>query len=133
MKSTLKDFRVSQTFCFQSWVSSDMHNNYTSDTNLEDGFLQAVGEPPLFLAASVFYAIRHAVEAARNDRGLHENFRFDSPATAECIRMACQDFLTDKVGEEWREGRDEVICKGMFLSCALQATYFLHERFIITF
>ncbi|MPC18985.1 Xanthine dehydrogenase/oxidase [Portunus trituberculatus] len=58
---------------------------------------KAVGEPPLFLAASVFFAIRNAVEAARKDHGLENIFRFDSPATAEHIRMACQDFLTEKI------------------------------------
>lgn len=61
--------------------------------------IQAVGEPPLFLAASVFYAIKQAVAAARADRGLDTVFRMDSPATAERIRMACQDFLTEKVSE----------------------------------
>lgn len=59
--------------------------------------LQAVGEPPLILAASVFFAIKEAVAAARTDRGLSQVFRLDSPATVERIRMACQDFLTDKV------------------------------------
>lgn len=58
---------------------------------------KAVGEPPLFLASSVFFAIRHAVKAARKDHGLQDSFRFDSPATAEHIRMACQDFLTEKI------------------------------------
>lgn len=57
----------------------------------------------MLLAASAFFAIRHAVEAARKDHGLHDNIRFDSPATAERIRMTCQDFLTDKVGEDWKE------------------------------
>lgn len=58
---------------------------------------RAVGEPPLLLAASAFFAIRHAVEAARKDCGLQDNIRFDSPATAERIRMTCQDFLTEKI------------------------------------
>lgn len=58
---------------------------------------KAVGEPPLFLASSVFFAIRQAVEAARKDHGLQGDFRFDSPATAERIRMACQDFLIEKI------------------------------------
>lgn len=68
--------------------------------------VQAVGEPPLFLAASVFYAIKQAVAAVRADRGLDPVFRFDSPATAERIRMGCQDFLTERVSE-W--DRHEVV------------------------
>ncbi|XP_071527934.1 xanthine dehydrogenase/oxidase [Panulirus ornatus] len=58
---------------------------------------KAVGEPPLFLSSSVFYAIKEAVAAARTDQGLETLLRFDSPATAECIRMACHDFLTEKI------------------------------------
>lgn len=59
--------------------------------------LQAVGEPPLFLASSVFFAIRDAVESARAEIGLTGLFQFNSPATAERIRMACEDQLTNKV------------------------------------
>ncbi|KAK7085090.1 hypothetical protein SK128_008316 [Halocaridina rubra] len=58
---------------------------------------KAVGEPPLFLAASVFFGIRQAVEAARASYALNPCFRFDSPATAERIRMSCQDFITAKI------------------------------------
>lgn len=59
--------------------------------------IQAVGEPPLFLASSIFFAIKNAVESARKDAGFDGRFRFDSPATAERIRMACEDHLTLKV------------------------------------
>ncbi|XP_019642816.1 PREDICTED: xanthine dehydrogenase/oxidase-like [Branchiostoma belcheri] len=55
---------------------------------------KAVGEPPLFLASSVFFAIKDAVSSARADAGLKGTFRLDSPATAERIRMACQDQFT---------------------------------------
>lgn len=55
---------------------------------------QAVGEPPLFLAASVFYAIKDAVSAARAESGLTGPFRLDSPASAERIRTACSDRFT---------------------------------------
>ena len=58
---------------------------------------QAIGEPPLFLAASVFYAIKAAVRAARAETGHHATFSFDSPATAERIRMACEDQFTQQV------------------------------------
>ena len=58
---------------------------------------QAIGEPPLGLATTVFFAIKDAIAAARNDVGLDGPFPLDSPATAERIRMACVDDLTKQV------------------------------------
>jgi xanthine dehydrogenase/oxidase len=55
---------------------------------------KAVGEPPLFLAASAFFAIKDAIASARHDAGHDEHFVLDSPATPERIRMACTDDLT---------------------------------------
>uniref|UniRef100_A0A2D4HXB2 Xanthine dehydrogenase/oxidase n=4 Tax=Micrurus TaxID=8634 RepID=A0A2D4HXB2_MICLE len=55
---------------------------------------KAVGEPPLFLAASVFYAIKDAILSAREESGLKGTFRLDSPATPERIRNACVDSFT---------------------------------------
>ncbi|XP_033104999.1 xanthine dehydrogenase/oxidase-like [Anneissia japonica] len=55
---------------------------------------KAIGEPPLFLASSVFYAIKDAIASARSDAGVDGIFRLDSPATAEVIRMACVDEFT---------------------------------------
>uniref|UniRef100_A0A3Q2NQQ5 Xanthine dehydrogenase n=1 Tax=Fundulus heteroclitus TaxID=8078 RepID=A0A3Q2NQQ5_FUNHE len=55
---------------------------------------KAVGEPPLFLASSVFYAIKDAVRAARAESGMTGPFRLDSPASAERIRTACCDRFT---------------------------------------
>ena len=60
--------------------------------------MQAVGEPPLFLAASVFFAIKEAIASARKDRGEEEVFLMDSPATCERIRLACSDQFTKMVG-----------------------------------
>lgn len=56
-----------------------------------------MGEPPLFLSASVFYAIKDAIYSARKDSGLMEVFRLDSPATPERIRNACVDIFTKMV------------------------------------
>ncbi len=56
-----------------------------------------MGEPPLFLAASVFFAIKDAIVAARAENGLTGSFRLDSPATCERIRMACADRFTEQV------------------------------------
>ncbi|XP_058033739.1 xanthine dehydrogenase/oxidase [Ahaetulla prasina] len=55
---------------------------------------KAVGEPPLFLAASVFYAIKDAIVSAREESALKGTFRLDSPATPERIRNACVDSFT---------------------------------------
>ena len=62
--------------------------------------MQAVGEPPVFLAASVFFAIKDSIAAARADVGLHGPFPLDSPATVERIRMACKDQFTMQVTSE---------------------------------
>ncbi|XP_020096279.1 xanthine dehydrogenase-like [Ananas comosus] len=55
---------------------------------------KAVGEPPFFLASSVFFAIKDAIIAARAEEGLNEWFPLDNPATPERIRMACVDSFT---------------------------------------
>ncbi|XP_033106657.1 xanthine dehydrogenase/oxidase-like [Anneissia japonica] len=57
---------------------------------------KAIGEPPLCLAISVFYAIKEAIFSSRRDSGIEGSFRLDSPATAERIRMACVDKFTGK-------------------------------------
>ena len=58
---------------------------------------QAIGEPPLCLAATVFYAIKAAITAARADAGHRGYFPLHSPATSERIRMACVDQFTQQV------------------------------------
>ncbi|XP_020282076.1 xanthine dehydrogenase [Pseudomyrmex gracilis] len=60
---------------------------------------KAVGEPPLFLASSVFFAIKEAIRAARKDMNIHGYFRLDAPATAARIRTACVDNITMKIRE----------------------------------
>lgn len=60
---------------------------------------KAVGEPPLFLGACAFFAIREAVRSFRLDHGHKGYFRFDSPATPEQIRLACDDKILAKVPE----------------------------------
>ncbi|XP_047317867.1 xanthine dehydrogenase 1-like [Impatiens glandulifera] len=59
---------------------------------------KAVGEPPFFLASAVFFAIKDAIIAAREETGHHGWFPLDNPATPERIRMACLDqFITQFV------------------------------------
>lgn len=57
---------------------------------------KAIGEPPVFLASSVFFAIKEAISAAREEQKLDSNFHLQSPATSERIRLACQDDITEK-------------------------------------
>ncbi|CAG8518867.1 9601_t:CDS:10 [Paraglomus occultum] len=67
---------------------------------------KGIGEPPLFLGSSVFFAIRDAIGHARKSQGIKESFSLISPATPERIRMACQDEIcraatvTKKDGEK---------------------------------
>ncbi|KAK5644720.1 hypothetical protein RI129_006020 [Pyrocoelia pectoralis] len=61
---------------------------------------KAVGEPPLFLASAIYFAIREAIKDARRDAGLlPTKFEFTAPATSAKIRMACEDNLTSKLSE----------------------------------
>jgi hypothetical protein len=55
--------------------------------------LQAIGEPPFFLAASAFFAIKEALRSARAELGVDtaDDFVFHSPASSERIRMAVPD------------------------------------------
>lgn len=53
-----------------------------------------VGEPPLVLANSVFFAIKAAIRASRKERNLSSLFLFDAPATVQEVRRACE--VTEK-------------------------------------
>ena len=54
---------------------------------------KGVGEPPLFLGSSVFFAIKHALTSARADNGIKGDWTLDSPATCERIRTSTGDPL----------------------------------------
>ncbi|KAJ2715274.1 hypothetical protein H4R19_001292 [Coemansia spiralis] len=56
---------------------------------------KGVGEPPLFLGAAVFFALRDAVLAARKHSSAAEPLHMESPATAEVLRLACDDDLVN--------------------------------------
>ncbi|KAH8273140.1 hypothetical protein KR018_006412 [Drosophila ironensis] len=58
---------------------------------------KAIGEPPLFIGASVFFAIKEAIAAAREDQGLSRHYPLEAPATSARIRMGCQDKFTNLV------------------------------------
>jgi xanthine dehydrogenase/oxidase len=48
-----------------------------------------VGEPPLVLAVTAYFAVKHAVLAARKDRGHDDWFFLEAPATVQRVREAC--------------------------------------------
>ncbi|XP_071486970.1 xanthine dehydrogenase/oxidase-like [Diadema antillarum] len=66
----------------------------TNPTNICSS--KAIGEPPLFLGSSVYFAIKDAIMAARTEEGLFGDFRLDTPAVAERIRLACRDQFTKR-------------------------------------
>jgi xanthine dehydrogenase/oxidase len=58
---------------------------------------KGIGEPPFFLGASVFFALREAVKAARAQNGLVDPLvGLKSPCTPETLRLACGDELVQK-------------------------------------
>lgn len=64
---------------------------------------KAIGEPPFFLGASVFYAIKEAVKSARLDSDIDGYFEMRMPATSERIRLACADKIAEEcVGEDMK-------------------------------
>lgn len=83
---------------------------------------RGVGEPPLFMGSSVFFALRDALKAARaaygvtawtvgeegvgtgNDGGKDGLLRLESPATTERIRLACVDPIMEKARVLPKEG-----------------------------
>ena len=75
---------------------------------------RGVGEPPLFMGSAVFFAIRDALKAAREEYGvkakLYEDdktdglLRLESPATPERIRLSCVDPIIEKARVQPKEG-----------------------------
>ncbi|XP_071320850.1 aldehyde oxidase 5 isoform X2 [Trachinotus anak] len=61
---------------------------------------KGIGEPPVFFGSTIFFAIKAAITAARKERGLGNTFPLSSPATAEKIRMACQDQFTQMASSQ---------------------------------
>ncbi|KAI9595521.1 xanthine dehydrogenase [Syncephalis fuscata] len=78
-------------------IPQDMRIHIFKDGNYEHlktiNSSKGVGEPPLFLGASVIFAIRDALQSARRDAGCEESLILHSPATAERIRLACMDSI----------------------------------------
>ncbi|CAF3526890.1 unnamed protein product [Rotaria sp. Silwood1] len=58
---------------------------------------KGIGEPPLLLGITVFFALKQACMAYREQQGLSDYFTLHSPATVERLRMACVDEFTRRV------------------------------------
>jgi len=50
---------------------------------------KGIGEPPFFNGVSVYFAIKEAVRAAREDQGLQGKFQLQLPTTPEHVLKAC--------------------------------------------
>lgn len=72
---------------------------------------RGVGEPPLFMGSSVFFAIRDALRAARKQYGVEDVLHLQSPATPERIRVSCADPIIKRSLVEPKEGE-----KSFFIS-----------------
>ncbi|KAF2252870.1 hypothetical protein BU26DRAFT_420424 [Trematosphaeria pertusa] len=75
---------------------------------------KGIGEPPLFLGSTVFFALREAVKAARQMNGQsivgglgEEAWKLDSPATAERLRLAVGDDLVRRAEVRRKEGETD--------------------------
>ncbi|XP_078252682.1 xanthine dehydrogenase/oxidase-like [Rhinoraja longicauda] len=50
---------------------------------------KASGEPPQCMACATLFAVKHAIEAAREDTGQFAYFPLDGPATVDVIQTSC--------------------------------------------
>ncbi|XXG95136.1 hypothetical protein Hte_001396 [Hypoxylon texense] len=65
---------------------------------------KGVGEPPLFLGSTVFFALREAVKAAREMNGVKEPLILNAPATPEKLRIAVGDDFVKRAAVVPKEG-----------------------------
>ncbi|RPA93250.1 molybdenum cofactor-binding domain-containing protein [Choiromyces venosus 120613-1] len=78
---------------------------------------KGIGEPPLFLGASVLFALWEAVKAARESVAVEkeglEVLQLDSPATAERMRVAVGDWIVRWAKVEVKEGEKGFLVEAM--------------------
>ncbi|KAH6876837.1 xanthine dehydrogenase, partial [Thelonectria olida] len=65
---------------------------------------KGIGEPPLFLGSTVFFALREAVKAARNMNKVTDKLVLNAPGTAEKLRLAVGDDLLARASVAPKEG-----------------------------
>ncbi|KAH9889601.1 xanthine dehydrogenase [Xylariomycetidae sp. FL2044] len=68
---------------------------------------KGIGEPPLFLGSTVFFALREAVKAARADNGVEMPLVLNAPATSEKLRLAVGDPLVRRAAVVPGEGETD--------------------------
>ncbi|UJR10272.1 hypothetical protein I4U23_014479 [Adineta vaga] len=64
---------------------------------------KGIGEPPLILGLSTFFALKQACTSYRKQQGAFDYFTFHSPATVERLRMACTDQFTCRTHPDTHE------------------------------
>ncbi|HEY0323382.1 MAG TPA: molybdopterin cofactor-binding domain-containing protein [Pyrinomonadaceae bacterium] len=80
------DFRVA----LNGSVRIRMGNNKQEEAGAAVLSSRAIGEPPLVLGTTVFFAIKHAILSARRDQGDGSWFEMEAPATVGRIQRACR-------------------------------------------
>lgn len=65
---------------------------------------KGIGEPPLFLGSTVFFALREAVKAAREMNRIEEPLSLNAPATPEKLRLAIGDEFVKRAAVVPTEG-----------------------------
>ncbi|KDO20485.1 hypothetical protein SPRG_14003 [Saprolegnia parasitica CBS 223.65] len=71
-------------------IPQQLHVTLLDKSENEQGIMssKAVGEPPFQLANSIYFAIKDAIAHSRDERGLHEFFQLDLPATVKRRQQA---------------------------------------------
>lgn len=73
-------------------IPIEFNVSFLENASNPDGVLgsKAIGEPPQLLSVSVFFALKNAIRAAREEVGVKDWFPLDPPLTpGKCI-AACQ-------------------------------------------
>jgi xanthine dehydrogenase/oxidase len=78
-------------------VPLDLRVELLKNSTFEKGVLRskAVGEPPKILSYTVFEAIKIAIAASREERGLSTVFDLNVPATVNAIKVAAAVSVDD--------------------------------------
>ncbi|KAH7176983.1 molybdopterin binding aldehyde oxidase/xanthine dehydrogenase [Dactylonectria macrodidyma] len=88
-----------------SMLQHDSHGKPISWDNLRSiQSSKGVGEPPLFLGSTAYFALREAVKAARAMNEVKEPLVFNAPATSEKLRLAVGDDLARRAAVVAKEG-----------------------------
>eukprot|EP01125_Pyxidicula_operculata_P021944 TRINITY_DN877_c0_g1_i1.p1 TRINITY_DN877_c0_g1~~TRINITY_DN877_c0_g1_i1.p1 ORF type:complete len:1295 (-),score=236.67 TRINITY_DN877_c0_g1_i1:47-3532(-) len=76
-------------------IKMNVHLLRDTPCNVNIHSSKGIGEPPLTLGSSVYFALKNAIMNARSERGISRWFNLTSPATCERLRMSCPDNFTN--------------------------------------